>query len=87
MNKSKILFLVSILVSIYWLLGLVINVYNYPIVGAIAELLWLPMLAMIFIIPVLSLYYVFKEKFTIKSLYCYSIVVTVVTVIILVIIQ
>ena len=40
-------------------------------VGAIFEILWLPMILMLFCLPVISCYYLFKEKFSIHSTYLY----------------
>jgi hypothetical protein len=56
-RTGKIVFILSIIVSGFWWLGQVINVYNIALVGAIFELLWLPMLAMLFTLPIISLIY------------------------------
>jgi hypothetical protein len=44
----------SIFVSAFWILSNNINVYKYAIGGAIFEILWLPMLASIFSIPIIA---------------------------------
>lgn len=77
-RKSKIVFLISILVSVFWCLGQILNVYRFALVGAIFEFLWLPMLGMLFILPIASLILFRKEKFNVRSLYLYSIIIVVV---------
>jgi hypothetical protein len=79
-RSSKIVFILSIIVSVFWWLGQVINFYHFAIVGAIFELLWLPVLAMLFVLPIISLILLVKEKFNVRSLYLYSILMGVVTI-------
>ena len=80
--QSKILFLISTLVFLYWLLTRIINVYDSAIVGAIFEFLWLPMLAMLFVLPILSWAFFWKERFNVKSLYLYSVFIVIAAIII-----
>ena len=42
-NLSKIVFLLSLITFVYWLLGNSIAIYKYAVVGALFEILWLPM--------------------------------------------
>lgn len=83
-RTSKIVLILSVLVSGFWGLGQVINVYRFALVGAIFELLWLPMLAMIFILPIMSLRFLVKEQFNVRSLYLYSILIVVATILLMV---
>lgn len=69
---SKIVLMLSIIVPGYWWLGQSIDVYRYALVGAIFEILWLPALAMLFGLPLISLVFLIKEKVNIRSLYIYS---------------
>ena len=82
-RTSKIVFLLSIIVSGYWLLGQVINVNSSALVGAIFEILWLPVLAMLFVLPIISLILLLKEKANIRSLYVYSALLGVATILIM----
>ena len=82
-RTSKIVFLLSIIVSGYWLLGQVINVNSSALVGAIFEILWLPVLAMLFVLPIISLILLLKEKANIRSLYVYSAFLGVATILIM----
>jgi hypothetical protein len=70
--KRTILY-VSILVSIFWICSRFVNVYRFALVGAIFEILWLPMILMLFCLPVISCFYLFKEKFSIHSTYLYAV--------------
>jgi hypothetical protein len=74
-KTSKIIFSLSIFASVFWCLGQVINVYSFALLGAIFEILWLPMLASLLFLPIISVVLWVKEKFNIKSLYLYSIII------------
>jgi hypothetical protein len=65
----------SIFTSGFWCLGHNIDVYRFVLVGVIFEVLWLPTLAMLIFLPIISLILLVKEKFNIKSLYLYSIII------------
>jgi len=79
-RTSRIVLLLSLIVFTFWYIGNSIDIYQFALVGAIFELLWLPMLALIFVLPIISVYYLIKEKFTIKSLYIYSILIIGITI-------
>lgn len=80
---KKVLFLTSLFSAIYWLVANSINVYQYAFVGALFELTSILMLIVLFVVPILSLYYWYKEKFNLKSLYLYTMVISVVTLVLL----
>ena len=84
-RTSKMVFLLSIIVSGYWWLGQVINVYSVALVGAIFEILWLPALVMLFVLPIISMILLLKEKVNVnvRSLYVYSILLGVATILIM----
>lgn len=69
-NKKTgvILLVLSIAAGFYWILGNSFNVYQYAIPGAIFEILWFPMLLLLFILPALAIFLAVKQKFK-KSLY------------------
>ena len=71
-KKPKVVFILSILASVFWYIGQTVNVYYFAVVGAIFELLWLPIIALLIILPIFSFIYLVKEKFNLKSLYLYS---------------
>jgi len=82
-RTSKIVFLLSIIVSGYWWLGHIINVYSFALVGVIFEIFWLPVLAMLFVLPIISIILLLKEKVYVRSLYVYSILLGVATILIM----
>jgi hypothetical protein len=76
-GTNKIILFVSLITTGLWGLGRIINVYRFPVVGVIFEILWLPMLGIIFILPILSLIFWAKEKFNVRSYLLYSILIMV----------
>ena len=83
-RRSVLVFSLTIIVSLYWFLSQLINVYKSPILGGIYELLWIGMVIALFGLPVFSFVYWAKSKFEIKSLYLYSFIISAATVLILV---
>ena len=79
-KTSKIVFILSIIVSGYWWLAKGINVYSNALVGAIFELLWLPVLGMLFLLPIIALIFLVKERLNLRSLYIYSILIGMATI-------
>ena len=74
---EKIVLSLSIVVALFWGVTTQIDVYAVNFVGAIFELLWLPMIGLVFFLPTLSLIMFIRTKFAIKSLYLYSFIVSV----------
>ena len=79
-RTSKIVFILSIIASGFWWLAKGINVYSDAIVGAMFELLWLPVLGMLFLLPIMSLVLLVKERVNLRSLYIYSILIGMATI-------
>jgi len=84
---SKILFILSIIVFMFWLLGQVIDVYRFALVGAIFELLWLLMLLMLFVLPIISLIFLIKGKFSFRSLFLYTIIIAISNILLMILIK
>ena len=82
-QTGKIIFISTIAATIYWILGKSTNVYRYPIGGAIFELLWLPSLIVLCILPLVSFILWVKERFKLRSVNFYSLVLAVVTVLVM----
>ena len=57
------IFFVSVVVMIFWLFINHINVYENKFIGIIAEVLWLPMILLIFVLPILTFVLVSSRKF------------------------
>jgi len=64
-SGKKILFL-SLFVGLYWIIGHYSNYNKFIVTGIISELLWLPMLSALFILPVLAFYGWVLKKFSIR---------------------
>ncbi|MEO8172774.1 MAG: hypothetical protein ABI581_06810 [Sediminibacterium sp.] len=74
-KQSKVILVLSVLVAAYWYLGKTLDVYGSKFTGAISEILWLPMIILLFVLPIVSIGFFIKEKFSIKSLYLYSLLI------------
>ncbi len=72
--QGTLIFLISILQCIYWLFGNYIPLYKYAIVGAIFEILWLPMVVLIIGLPILTSIFWVKQRCKIKSFYLYALI-------------
>ncbi|HKC35144.1 MAG TPA: hypothetical protein VKB95_03745, partial [Chitinophagaceae bacterium] len=83
-NRSQVVFALTITVSIYWFLSLLINVYRLPFIGAIYELLWIGMLPGLFGLPVFSFISWAKNKFSLRSLYFYSFIISLISILLIV---
>lgn len=84
---SRMIFLFTIAAGIFWIVGKSINVYSWPVVGAIFEILWLPSLIILFILPIISFVYWVNEKFKLKSFNLYSLILAIVVVLIIMFIK
>jgi hypothetical protein len=65
----KYIFALSFIVSLFWIIGNYTDVYAHKITGAAFEMLWLPMMAMLFILPAISVFLWYKRRFSLHSLY------------------
>jgi len=84
LRGSVIVFALTMIVTIYMYLPLVISVYRFPIVGAIYEILWIFMILGVFALPVISFIFWAKNKFNLRSLYFYSLIISLVSILFLV---
>jgi hypothetical protein len=82
-KTSIIVFFLSLFVNGYWWLIPYINVYKYAFVGALFEILWLPILLLLFILPIISLILLILERHPLQNLYLYSILIGVTTILIM----
>jgi hypothetical protein len=78
------LFILSIITILYWLTAKSLNIYNNAFIGAIFELLWLPMIVSVFIGPVFSIILFVKDKYNPGSLALYAVVLQAVALFILI---
>lgn len=78
-KSGKIVLMSSILAAIFWWMAKTVDVYKSSVVGAIFEILWLPMLALLFILPVISFIFWRKDKFNVRSISLYSLLIGIAT--------
>ena len=84
-KQIGIVFLIlSIIGFFYWFSGNVFDIYQFAFVGVVFEILWLPMLAMLFILPVLGFVFWVKEKCKVRSLYFYSTLICITTILLII---
>ena len=86
-NSSRIatvIFLLSVLTFIYWFFVayIIIDVYKIAIVGVVFEMLWLPMIIFVVLLPIASIIQLVKIKFTFKQLPLYSLLINCSTIVI-----
>lgn len=69
-KRKLILICCTLAIAAYWVSTLFIkNVYRFVLVGAMYEILWLPMLASLIALPILAFVFWKKERFIIQSVY------------------
>ena len=83
-KRSTVIFVLTIIVTIYWYLALLISVYRFPVIGAIYEILWIFMLVGLFALPVVSFIFCVKNKFDLRSPYFYSLIISIASILFLV---
>ena len=81
-KQSKMVFGVSAFVLILIIVFRSIDIYKYAVVGAIFELLWLFIVATIFILPIVAIWGLFKKGFSFKSFNLFTILISVVSLVI-----
>ncbi|HQS52451.1 MAG: hypothetical protein B7X75_06830 [Sphingobacteriales bacterium 39-40-5] len=84
-GRNQVLFILSIITILYWLTAKSSNVYNNAFIGAVFELLWLPMIAFAFIGPVFSTILFVKDKYNPGSLVLYAAVLQIIALYILIV--
>ncbi len=75
MKNNKTIFILSILAAALWLLGQSMDVYKYAIVGAIFEMLWLPLMIGMIALVIMAFIKWTKEKFALNSYNFFSILI------------
>jgi hypothetical protein len=68
---ASLLLVAIILITVFWLTGKNVNVYQASFVGAIFEIIWLPMILFTFILPLVCIYFWSSERWSYKSPFLY----------------
>ena len=74
-KQSRIILGLSVLVAAYWYLGKLVDVHQSKIMGVVFEVLWLPMIILLFALPIVCIGFLVKDKFNLRSLYLYSLLI------------
>ena len=82
-RENWVLFIISSSIVVFRLLGQAVNVYYFAVTGAIFELLNLPTLALLFGLPLYSVYVFWRDRFNLGSLALYSALMLTVTIVLL----
>ncbi len=84
-TNEKLIIALSILILSYWLLCKTIDIYKYTILGVLYEILWLPMLALLFLLPIINTYAIFKNKNS--SIHYFNLALNLITILIVFLMQ
>ncbi len=73
-NNARAVFILSVLAFTYWLLVLYVitDVYRHAALGALYEILWLPMLVCVVALPGISILQMIKTKWSAGSYQFFS---------------
>ena len=80
-ERGKKFFYASLAVSSFWFLINIFKFYKSPILAIVIKVLWLPMLIILFLIPIICLLLIVKKKFNPRSFYLYSLILCFITMI------
>lgn len=83
-KATVVVFVLSCIMTLFWLLGNLFDVYQFAVTGALFEILWLPILALTFILPLVALVLFIQDKFSFKSLNLYFLVLVIRTVLVMI---
>lgn len=81
-NIDIAIFFVSLLTMIFLIVTNDINVYDNKFIGIIAEMIWLPLILLIFVLPILTFVLVSSRKFKNSKILFLSLAIQVTTLII-----
>jgi hypothetical protein len=83
-RTEKLVFILSIIVSLFWISGRVITIYHFPAVAVFFEIFWFPIVIMTFVLPVVSMMFLIREKFSLRSVYLYSFIIVGATILLII---
>lgn len=83
-GMGKLTIILSFVVLSFIAVAKLFDVYKIAVVGAVFEILWLPMILLLFILPILSIIYWAQEKFSARSVFLYAILISITAIILMV---
>jgi hypothetical protein len=84
MEKQKVntpltVFVLSAATCAFWITVQFVDVYYFAVSGALFEILWFPMIGLLYGLPVVSFIFLIRDKFQFRSLHLYSFLITFIT--------
>lgn len=71
-QTERIIFFLSLFVMVFWCSVMLLDIYYFTLVGVFYEIMWLPMLLLIYALPIIAFVFWINSKFDVKTLYFYS---------------
>ena len=66
----------AIVLLVFWILAKTVNVYDHAITGAIFEIMWLPSLMLMCMIPAISLVVLLRKKCNLRVIHFYTVLIS-----------
>lgn len=82
--KNKILLYISLALLCFWLLTKIVNLYDYPVLGAIYELTSLIALLCTFVMPIVVLIFLMRSERFNKKIYIAPLAISIVTILVII---
>ena len=79
-KTGTIILVINVLFLAVWIVAYNINVYKVVLIGAIYEMIWLPLIICLFALPIVSFIFWRKDSFKIKSKFLYLIILAVLSI-------
>ena len=79
-KTGTIILIINVLFLAVWMVAYNSNVYKVALVGAIYEMIWLPLIICLFALPIVSFIFWRKDSFKIKSKFLYLIILAVLSI-------
>lgn len=73
-NIDFLLFSITLVLLLFWLIVGYVDVYEFKFLGIIAEILWLPMIVLLFALPTFSFLALFLKKIQLTKFLIFSII-------------
>ena len=75
MRIPFVIFLISLITCLFWLLSINFNIYQSSLTGSLYETLWFPMTIAIMVLPIISLVLWLSSKVKFPSWYLYALII------------
>lgn len=71
-KRRIVIFLLGVCTAVFWVVSKDAKSYSSKLPGAIVEILWLPMIILVFALPLAAIGLWAKDKFDLRSIYFYT---------------